>query len=65
MVIVWSLERDHQEVYVCVCECASDCMQKVLFTIHLEYYRVSSSSQNVGFSMSSSVVFSIELNLKV
>ena len=35
------------------------------FTVHLEYYRVSSLSRNVGFVMSSTVVFSIKLNLKV
>ena len=33
--------------------------------VHLDYYRVSFMSQNVVFSMSSTVVFSIGLNLKV
>ena len=32
---------------------------------HLEYYHVHFSSQNVGYAMPSTVVFSIGLNLKV
>ena len=36
-----------------------------LITVHLEYYHVKSSSQNVGFAMPSTVVFFIGLNLKV
>ena len=38
---------------------------KKMFTIHLEYYRMHYLSRNVGFAMSSTVVFSIGLNLKV
>ena len=49
------------------CVCMSKCLHAkiILFTIQLEYYHVHYSSQNVGFAMPSTVVFSIELNLKV
>ena len=33
--------------------------------VHLEYYCVGSMSINVGFAMSSAVMFSIGLNIKV
>ena len=56
---------------MCVRACVQDwCLYAKMilfrFTIHLEYYHVSSMSQNVGFVMSSTVVvFSIGLHLKV
>ena len=52
---------------MCVCACVCWCLyaQHDLLYVHLEYYRVSFISLNVGFAMSSAVVFSIGLNLKV
>ena len=49
-------------VYVCTVQVL---VHKNMFTIHLEYYRMHYSSQIIGFAMSSTVVFSIGLNLKV
>ena len=52
-------------VTACVCVCV--CVQVFvhIFAIHLEYYRVYSSSRKVGFAVPYKVVFSVELNLKV
>ena len=51
---------------MCVaCVCAGACMQKFRITIHLEYYHVHFSSGNVVFALSTTVVFSFRLNLKV
>ena len=50
---------------VCMHMCRCLYAKMILFTIHLDYYHVSSMSQNVGFTMLSTVVFSIGLNLKV
>ena len=62
-------ERSPGGTCVCTYACVQVLVHKMIslfrFTIHLEYYRVSSSSQNVGFAMSCTVVFSIGLNLKV
>ena len=48
-----------------MCACVQVLVCKNDITVHLEYYYVSSVSRNVGFAMSSAVVFSIKLNLKV
>ena len=60
-------ERSPGGVCVCARVHVRRCLYAkiILFTIHLEYYHVHYSSQNVGFVMPSTVVFSFELNLKV
>ena len=61
--------RERSPGGMCVCARVRACRclyaKIILFTIHLEYYHVHYSSQNVGFVKPSTVVFSIGLNLKV